>query len=145
MDQIFMQVSLMNEKVFEAKPFLKWAGGKKQLISEIEKRFPENIKKSRYIESYFEPFVGAGAIFFYLMSNYNVEKAYISDINKELILCYNVIKKDPKKLITKLKYMQTIYLKKNQEDRKKYYFYIRDKFNTQLKNYDFNKYDNKKL
>ena len=54
------------------KPFLKWAGGKSQLLNELEKRIPNHIKKSKRIERYFEPFVGGGAFFFYLMSNYTV-------------------------------------------------------------------------
>lgn len=129
-----------NNTQYDAKPFLKWAGGKKQLIPEIEDRLPNKIKQSKEIDNYFEPFIGAGAIFFYLMNNYEVHNAYISDINKELILCYNVIKKDPKKLLRKLKFMQTIYLKKTTPERKEYYLYVRNKFNKQLKNFDFKQY-----
>ena len=75
-----MQVTLFNDNIVEGKPFMKWLGGKRQLIPEIEKRLPEHIKISKKIDSYFEPFIGGGALFFYLMSNYHIKKAYISDI-----------------------------------------------------------------
>ena len=55
-----------------AKPFLKWAGGKSQLLNTIEDKFPTEIKKSRKINKYFEVFVGGGALFFHLMNNYEV-------------------------------------------------------------------------
>ena len=127
-----------------AKPFLKWAGGKSQLLGELEKRIPNHIKKSKKIEQYFEPFVGGGAFFFYLMNNYVVEKAYINDINKELMLAYDVIKKDPKSLITELCNLNEEYIsKKSNENRKKYYYDIRSLFNSSLNNFNFKKYSNK--
>jgi DNA adenine methylase len=64
------------------KPFLKWAGGKTQLISELSKYIPSNFNK------YIEPFIGGGAFFFYL----NPEKAIISDSNEELITTYKVVR-----------------------------------------------------
>ena len=82
-------------KTIYPKPFLKWAGGKTQLLKEIEEHLPEEIKKSKEIDKYFEPFVGGGAVFFYLLSqDYDIGEAYLSDINKELILTYNVIKEN---------------------------------------------------
>lgn len=66
-----------------AKPFLKWAGGKSQLLTTIENKFPEEIKKSRKINKYFEVFVGGGALYFHLMNNYEIKESYIYDINKE--------------------------------------------------------------
>ena len=56
--------------MIQAKPFLKWAGGKRQLLKDLEKNFPTSIKKSKSIDLYIEPFVGGGALFFYLKSNY---------------------------------------------------------------------------
>ena len=58
-----MQVTLFNDNIVEGKPFMKWLGGKRQLIPEIEKRLPEHIKISKKIDSYFEPFIGGGALF----------------------------------------------------------------------------------
>ena len=66
-----------------AKPFLKWAGGKRQLISEIEKRLPSEINE---VETYVEPFIGGGALLFHMLENYNFKQIHISDINLELVL-----------------------------------------------------------
>jgi len=74
-------------------PFLKWAGGKRQLISQMDEFFPKNYNK------YIEPFVGGGAIFFHLLP----ENSIISDNNPDLINCYNVIKEDVEGLIKSLK------------------------------------------
>ncbi|WP_261795584.1 DNA adenine methylase [Methanobrevibacter oralis] len=59
-----MQKTLFGNEIIEAKPFLKWAGGKSQLIPEIELRLPSEIIKNKVIEEYFEPFIGGGALFF---------------------------------------------------------------------------------
>lgn len=71
-----------NQKILLAQPFLKWAGGKRQLLPEIKKYLPKKYN------TYFEPFVGAGALFF----DQQPKKAIINDVNEELINCYNVIK-----------------------------------------------------
>jgi DNA adenine methylase len=76
------------------KPFLKWAGGKRQLLSEIKKYIPQDINNY----TYYEPFVGAGALLFDLLP----QKAIINDFNTQLILTYNVIKQNVKKLIITL-------------------------------------------
>ena len=61
-----MQLSLSNEKVINVKPFLKWAGGKTQLLEDLNIRLPKVITEGGIIESYIEPFVGGGAMFFFL-------------------------------------------------------------------------------
>src|SRR5690554_6004479 len=76
----------------KTKPFLKWAGGKTQMLPDIEKYLP--IEYGKYIE----PFVGAGALFFHLGSSQSV----ISDANGELILTYEVIRDAPDVLIKEL-------------------------------------------
>jgi DNA adenine methylase len=82
-----------------AKPFLKWAGGKTQLISEIEKALPIQYTKSKF--TYIEPFVGSGAILFWMLNNYpNMEKAVINDINADLINTYKTIASKPKEMLT---------------------------------------------
>jgi DNA adenine methylase len=108
--------------MMQAKPFLKWAGGKKQLLSELELNFPPYILETKEIDLYIEPFVGGGALFFYLLSNYSVKKSVINDINQDLMLTYKVIKLFPEELIKKLDKIQTQYLKLNIEDRKKYFY-----------------------
>ncbi|RZD15573.1 MAG: DNA adenine methylase [Candidatus Acididesulfobacter guangdongensis] len=75
------------------KPFIKWAGGKRQLIEELISLFPANYNR------YFEPFIGGGALFFAIQP----ENAYISDINPELINLYNVVKNDVDSLIEDLR------------------------------------------
>lgn len=77
--------------------FVKWAGGKRQLIEQFKLFFPEKI------ERYFEPFVGGGAVLFYVLQNYKPKEVIISDINEELINCYNIIKNNVEELIVKLK------------------------------------------
>jgi len=79
-----------------ARPFLKWAGGKTQLLDEFSKRLPEELKGKK-ITKYVEPFIGGGAVFFYLNRNFSFEKCYICDINEELILSYRVIQRSVKK------------------------------------------------
>ena len=83
-----------------AKPFLKWAGGKRQLISEIEKRLPSNMNE---IETYVEPFIGGGALLFHMLENYNFKQIHISDINLELVLCYRQLQSSVEDVISSLK------------------------------------------
>lgn len=92
------------------KPFLKWAGGKRQLLPEILKYLPKNISKA----TYYEPFLGGGALLFELQP----KTAIVNDSNKELINCYQVIKDDVKELIEILK----VHKAKNS---KEYYDYLR--------------------
>ena len=90
----------------KAKPFLKWAGGKTQLITDIEKALPKEFIDKKFI--YVEPFVGGGAVLFWILENFpNVEKAIINDINADLTNTYKVIASNPKKLITVLEKFQT--------------------------------------
>ena len=81
-----MQMTLLEKVSTEAKPFLKWAGGKSQLLEEFNKRLPEKILKSKKIDNYIEPFVGGGAMFFFLRKNYDIKKSVLFDVNKELII-----------------------------------------------------------
>lgn len=131
---------LMHDNNLGSKPFLKWAGGKKQLLPEIEGRLPREIRKTHKIDKYFEVFVGGGALFFHLMNTYDVNESYLYDINKELILTYKVIQKDPMKLIELLSELQEDYVPLEQEDRKEYYLKIRSSFNLNLKDFDYENY-----
>lgn len=125
-------------QALQVKPFLKWAGGKKQILNCIEEKLPQEIKDSREIDSYFEPFLGGGAVFFHLRKNdYQINQIYLSDINKELILTYKVVKKDPKSLISYLKSYSKEYLPLSMDARKEYYYDIREKFNKNLEDFDY--------
>ena len=90
------------------KPFVKWAGGKNSLISQITKYYPLELKNGK-IERYVEPFVGGGAVLIDILQKYNVKEAYAFDINKDLINCYNVIKSNVEDLIQELDKKQKIF------------------------------------
>ena len=122
-----------------ARPFLKWAGGKTQLLYEFNKRLPEELTKGK-ITKYVEPFIGGGAVFFYLNENFSFEKCYICDANEELTLCYRVIKHSVKELISELKTLESAYLLKNDEQRESFYYEVRDAFNQNLLTIDFKNY-----
>ena len=128
-----------------SKPFLKWAGGKKQLLSTIEERLPEEIKKTHKIDKYFEVFVGGGALFFHLMNNYDIKESFLYDINKELILTYKVIQKNPKNLIKLLSELEEEYVPLEQEDRREYYLNIRSLFNSALNDFDYENYSDEHI
>ena len=106
----------------------------------IEEYLPLSIKKSKSIDHYFEPFIGGGGLFFYLSNKYSIKHAYINDINKDLILTYNVIKNDVNPLITYLDDLQKTFIPLNHNGRKSFYLNIRNKFNKSLENFDYENY-----
>lgn len=110
----------------KVKPFLKWAGGKGQLISEIKKYYPFGNGK---ITKYAEPFVGGGAVLFDILNKYDLEEIYISDINAELINTYIVIRDNIDALIAMLSAMQNEFNPLDTESRKVYYSSKRERFN----------------
>ena len=85
----------------EAKPFLKWAGGKGQLLSQLAAHLPQQINGEPF--TYIEPFVGGGAMLFYMLQHFgNIRKAVINDVNEDLILTYRTIQDNVEALITNL-------------------------------------------
>ena len=110
----------------KVKPFLKWAGGKGQLLSAIEKYYPFADGK---ITKYAEPFVGGGAVLFDILSKYDLDEIYISDINAELINTYRIIRDDIDELISMLSVMQNEFVPMDTEHRKVYYLEMRERFN----------------
>jgi DNA adenine methylase len=94
--------------------FVKWAGGKKQLLDQFKPFFPEKI------ERYFDPFIGGGAVAFFVIKNFKPKEIFLSDINEELINCLNMIKEDVEDLINKLKILK-------QAHNKEEYYIIRAK------------------
>lgn len=111
----------------KTKPFVKWAGGKSQLISEIRKKYPEKIN------CYCEPFVGGGAVLFDILANYKPEKVLINDINKELIITYYQLQNNVDNLIKKLFALQNEFISADLEQRKIIYNNNRKLYNS-LKN-----------
>lgn len=108
------------------KPFLKWAGGKGQLVPEIEKYYPFDGSK---FTKYAEPFVGGGAVLFDILSKYDLEEVYISDINAELINTYCIIRDDIDSLVETLYAMQNDFVPLDTDNRKVYYMEKRKRFN----------------
>lgn len=116
-----------------AKPFLKWAGGKRQLLPDLISRLPKSIIDSKKIENYIEPFIGGGSFFFYLNNNYEIKNAYIADVNKDLILTYKTIQNNLNDLLVELKKLQDNYFKHTSLESKQIFFYeIRKEFNKNL-------------
>lgn len=135
-----MATNLIKKDFDNARPFLKWAGGKTQLLLELEKRLPLSILESGVIERYVEPFVGGGAMFFYLKNHYQVIESVLMDVNPELIMAYRVIQQDVNKLITILEDMETEHLQKGEEARKENFYSIRVDYNQQMKLVDYQNY-----
>lgn len=104
-------------------PFVKWAGGKRQLLSQIRERMPEKYN------NYFEPFVGGGAVFFELLP----ERALINDINRALINAYRRICNSPKDFLGSINKLDA----DMGEDGKKYYYALREHYNDKLMREEF--------
>lgn len=116
------------EATVALKPFVKWVGGKSRLVDELEKILSADTE--RVFTKYVEPMVGGGALLFDILSKYNFEKIYISDINAELINAYVVIKNNVNVLIKRLTEIQLLFLSMDENGRKYYYYSMRDKFNS---------------
>lgn len=125
------------ENVATAKPFLKWAGGKGQLLKELESRFPRDLLEGE-ITKYFEPFVGGGAVFFLIASKYrnNLKHIYLNDYNSSLILVYKVIQNDVNRLIFELLNLGSMYVSMSTDDRLEFYYNVRDEYNMRLSGND---------
>lgn len=113
------------------KPILKWAGGKSQLLVDISHAYPEGLGVT--IRRYAEPFVGGGAVLFDILSKYELDEIYISDVNAELINMYFVVRDQVDALISILGMYQKEYLALNADGREEYYYDKRDAFNNLIK------------
>ncbi|MCK9591780.1 MAG: DNA adenine methylase [Methanoregula sp.] len=123
-----------------ARPFLKWAGGKTQLLRQLSQRLPAEIKNGE-ITNYVEPFIGGGAVFFSLTKKFPFKTRYIFDLNEELILVYRVIKKSTDRLIHELDFLESEYISGSNEDRERLFYCVRDLFNQKKQEINFQKYD----
>lgn len=110
------------------KPFIKWAGGKGQLLDIIREKYPESINK------YCEPFVGGGAVLLDVLANFKPEEVLINDINRELINAYIHIRDNAEDIIDSLSDMQEKFWNMNRNQQKEYFYIQRDKFNNGIKN-----------
>lgn len=106
-----------------AKPFVKWVGGKSQLLDEIREKYPSKIEK------YCEPFVGGGAVLFDILNNYQPKEILINDINKELINTYLQIKNNCSEMIVRLCDLKNIYINQSVEKKKEMFYQKRTRYN----------------
>lgn len=125
--------SLVGAEEFKtkAKPFVKWAGGKGQLIEQLEALFPTDLAERKDL-TYVEPFVGGGAMVFHMLERYkNITRVVINDFNRDLVTTYVQIKECPDALISELQKMQDAFRRCKDEDAKqRYYLWQREKYNA---------------
>jgi DNA adenine methylase len=114
----------------KAKPFIKWVGGKTQLIEQLDAQLPTEFENWKDV-TYIEPFVGGGAMLFYMLQRYpNIRHAVINDVNSDLTTCYLTVKERPKELIVSLMDIQDAYNALQTEDgRKEFFLAVRDRYN----------------
>ncbi|MDX1595885.1 MAG: DNA adenine methylase [Nitrosopumilaceae archaeon] len=110
MKQVYSQIS------HTPKPFVKWAGGKRQLIPILKENLPNSFG------TYFEPFLGGGALLFHILTERPEQKCSISDLNSDLVLAYVTIQRNVNELISSLKN----HAKNYHRDSKRYYYSVRD-------------------
>lgn len=113
-----------------AKPFIKWVGGKSQLIEQIDAQLPADFGSWENV-TYIEPFVGGGAMLFYMLQRYpNIQRAVINDINSDLVCCYQTVRDQVEALIESLRDYEQLYLALQTEDnRKDFYMAARSRYN----------------
>ena len=126
-----MVVKNNQQKLKVTKPFVKWAGGKGSLVKHLSAHLPDNFRDKRNV-TYVEPFVGGGAMLFYMLTHFtNIRRVVINDVNEDLIFCYKLIKNTPQTLIEQLKRIANEYLQlSNMDEKSRYYYKVRDKYNS---------------
>ncbi|NUM47298.1 MAG: Dam family site-specific DNA-(adenine-N6)-methyltransferase [Anaerolineales bacterium] len=120
----------------KAKPFLKWAGGKTQLLDVIQTHLPAELMRGE-ITRYIEPFAGSGAVFFYIAAHYPLSELILLDGNEELILAYRTLKTRCEQVVVALQSLQMDYHQLPAEDQKIFYYNQRRNFNESKANIDF--------
>ena len=115
----------------KAKPFIKWVGGKGQLLEQLDAQLPANFENWNDV-TYIEPFVGGGAMLFYMLQQYpNIRRAVINDVNSDLTTCYRTVRDMPEQLITSLMEIQNAYNElESEEGRKEVFLAVRDRYNV---------------
>ena len=114
----------------KAKPFIKWVGGKSQLIEQLDALLPADFGNWKNV-TYIEPFVGGGAMLFYMLQHHpNVKRAVINDINPDLATCYRTVRDNPNQLIESLRDIESAYFAlQSEEGRKEFFMAVRDRYN----------------
>ena len=117
-------------KKVTAKPFVKWAGGKGNLLQKLEMLLPNDFDDLENV-TYIEPFVGGGAMLFYMLRKHRcIRRAVINDINPDLIRCYQLIANDPQILIDRLKNIENNYFSVDFPARKELFYAYRAQYNS---------------
>ncbi|MBQ3832480.1 MAG: Dam family site-specific DNA-(adenine-N6)-methyltransferase [Bacteroidales bacterium] len=114
-----------------AKPFVKWVGGKGQLLSQLENHMPKDLYEYEF--TYIEPFVGGGAMLFFMLQKFpNIKRVVINDINRNLTDAYMNIKENAEGLVYRLKHIEQQYFSiSDYEGQRNYYLEMREKFNEE--------------
>ncbi len=127
-------------KPTSAKPFLKWAGGKTQLLQQFSQLYPPLLKEGK-IKNYYEPFLGSGAVFFHIIQQHKIEKAWLYDINPELIITYKVIQQKVDVLIQSLSRLQKKYYQLDKQQQAEFFYTQRKKYNELRLTFDYKTYN----
>lgn len=119
----------------KAKPFIKWVGGKRQLIEQLENLLPSDFDEWEDVR-YIEPFVGGGAMLFHVLRRHkNITSAVINDINADLMKCWIAVRDYPEELIKSLKEIEDKYFSlATEESKRAFYYQIRECFNEGRQN-----------
>jgi DNA adenine methylase len=112
-----------------AGPFLKWAGGKSQLLPVINQHYPQELLNGD-IKTYIEPFVGGGAVFFDIQNRFSPQHSVLIDTNPDLVLTYQVIQQDVHGLIRALAAMEATYHAAAPEEQQAMFYAVREEFNA---------------
>lgn len=114
----------------KAKPFIKWVGGKTQLIEQLDAQLPADFDNWDDV-TYIEPFVGGGAMLFYMLQRYpNIRHAIINDINSDLTTCYRTVRDIPDELVLSIMNIQNAFNSlQTEEERKDFFLAVRDRYN----------------
>ncbi len=126
---LLYEIMMKRLNTYPARPFVKWVGGKSQLLNDIKKTLPRDFSRRNGL-TYVEPFVGGGAVLFWILQEYpDITRAVINDINPKLICTYQMIKSDVESLIVELARLQAEYLSLGEVARKEYFLSRRERFN----------------
>jgi DNA adenine methylase len=125
-----------SSNLLAARPFLKWAGGKGQLLPQLAAHFPPGLASGE-IRRYVEPFVGSGAVFLHVVQNFAIEQVLLSDLNPELILLYHTIQQNVEGVVASLEQLQATYLQLDEAGRQAFYYQQRSRYNADRLQFDF--------
>lgn len=119
-----------------AKPFLKWAGGKTQLLGQIAECLPVEIAQGG-IDRYIEPFMGGAAVFLYLVQKHSIAENYVADGNEELALAYKTVQQRVEEVIALLRSIEQAYYGMTPAQQKARFYAVRSQFNEERSQIDF--------